>query len=351
MPSLDPQQFYQQVEKSFETQKFSPLYFLFGEEAYLINQAVNYLKVSALHGGAADFNFNSYYAADADISQVRDEVETLPMMAPRRVILLKEVQDLSDKEWAQLEPVFEEPVESSVFVLVGGKVDKRKKFFKAVSEKAVQVEFKKPYENQVPGWIRHICKSQGLAISDEAVQLLHRLVGNQLAEIEAEANKLRDFISPRTEVELEDVAQCVSKRREENVFDLTEKIAEGDRVQSLVQLVQLLDQGQSEIGIVSLVARHMRILLLIKHGMKQNLSGQKLATFAQVPTYFVSDYVRQARHWSQKKIESCLLILAETDRALKSSPLSSHIWLENMILKTCGLQGAGREALANATKL
>lgn len=352
MPQLDSQQFYNAVEKSLEAQKFSPLYFFYGEEPYLIQQAVNYLKVCALHGGAADFNFNSYYASDVDISQVRDEVETLPMMAPRRVVLLKEVQDLSDKEWVELEPLLETPVESSVFILVGGKIDKRKKFFKHLYEQSIHVEFKKPYENQIPGWIRHICKGHDLTISDEAVQLLHRLVGNQLTEIESEIVKLKDFLDQRNQIELEDVAQCVSRKREENVFDLTERIAEGDRVQSLVQLVQLLDQGQSEIGIVSLVARHMRILLLVKQGIEQSLGGQKLATFAQVPTYYLDDYVKQAKRWSLKKLESCLLILAETDRALKSSPLSSHIWLENMILKTCSLQGLGlRPESINATKL
>ncbi|MEZ0391181.1 MAG: DNA polymerase III subunit delta [Pseudobdellovibrionaceae bacterium] len=344
MPQLDSQQFYNHVEKSLESQVFPPLYFFFGEEPYLIQQAVNYLKVCALHGGAADFNFNSYYASDVEISQVRDEVETLPMMAPRRVVLLREVHDLTDKEWIELEPILETPVDSTVFILVGGKIDKRKKFYKHLYEQAIHVEFKKPFENQIPGWIRHICKGHELSISDEAIQLLHRLVGNQLTEIESEVVKLRDFLGERTHVELEDVAQCVSKKREENVFDLTERIAEGDRVQSLVQLVQLLDQGQNEIGIISLVARHMRILLLIKQGQEQNLAGQRLATFAQVPTYYLDDYVKQAKRWSVKKLEHCLLILAETDRALKSSPLSSHIWLENMILKTCSLQGLTTKA-------
>ncbi len=348
---LEPQQFYQNVEKSFETQKFVPLYFFYGEEPYLISQAVNYLKVCALHNGAADFNFNSFYAADADMTQVKDEVETLPMMAPRRVILLREVHDLTDGEWGELEPLFQSPVDSSVFILAGAKVDKRKKFFKSLIAKAIHVEFKKPFENQIPGWIRHICKGHELSISDDGVQLLHRLVGNQLAEIEAEVLKLKDYLGIRKSVELEDVAQCVSRKREENVFDLTERIAEGDRVESLVQLVQLLDQGQNEIGIVSLVSRHMRILLLIKQGLEQNLSGAKLAQAAMVPTYYLDDYVRQAKRWSVKKLEGCLMILSETDRALKSSPLSSHIWLENLILKTCGLQSAnGRSEPSNSTK-
>lgn len=332
---LEPQQLYSQIEKGLENQNFHPLYFFFGEEPYLINQAVNYLKVCVLHGSAADFNYSSYYAGDVDILQVRDEVETLPMMAPRRLVILREVQDLSDKEWAALEPLFETPVESSVFLLVGSKIDKRKKFFKHLYEQSQFVEFKKPFENQIPGWIRHICKGHDLTISDEGVQLVHRLVGNQLTEIESEILKLKDFLGDRKNIELEDVAQCVSKKREENVFDLTESLGEGDKVQSLVRLVQLLDQGQNEVGIVSLVARHMRILMLVKQGMDSGLAGQKLATYAQVPSYYLQDYVNQSKRWSMKKLENCLMILAETDRALKSSPLSAHIWLENLVMKTC----------------
>lgn len=335
MPQLESQQLYQAIEKSLSEQKFSPLYFFYGDEPYLIQQAMQYLKVCALHGTVPDFNFSSYYAADAEVSAVRDEVETLPMMAARRVVILREVQDLSDKEWDQLTPLFETPVESTTFILVGSKIDKRKRFFKHLLDSALMVEFKRPYENQIPGWIKHICKAHDITISEEAIQLLHRLVGNQLTEIEAEVKKLADYVSDKKHAELEDVAQCVSRKREENVFELADSIASGNRVNALEQLVQLLDQGQSEIGIVQLVARHMRIMIMIKNGQEQGLAGQKLATHAQVPSYYLNDYLKQTRPWTMKRLENSLLILAETDKALKSSPMSAHIWLENLILKTC----------------
>ncbi|MFN7727899.1 MAG: DNA polymerase III subunit delta [Bdellovibrio sp.] len=337
MPQLEPQQFYQKVEKALETQEFAPLYFFFGEEPYLIQQAVNYVKVCSLHGGAADFNFSSFYSADADLSAVRDAVDTLPWMSSRRVVILRDVPDLTDKEWDILEPLFQSPVDSTVFILVGSKIDKRKRVMKLLIEQAQTIEFKRPFESQISGWIRHICKGHGLEISDEAVQLLHRLAGNHLTEIESEIKKLVDFLGDRKQVELEDVAQCVSQKREESVFELTEMIARTDRVNSLIQLVRLMDQGQSEMGIVALVARHFRILLLIKQGESLGLSGQKLAHHAQVSPYFLGDYVKQARNWTAKKIESALVVLAETDKALKSSPVSAHIWLENLIYRTCAL--------------
>jgi DNA polymerase-3 subunit delta len=54
-----------------------------------------------------------------------------------------------------------------------------------------------------------------------------------------------------------------------------------------------------------------------------------------VPGFFMRQYVDQSRHWRKEKLEETYSNLLETDRALKSSPVSSAIWLENFILKSC----------------
>jgi DNA polymerase III subunit delta len=338
MPLIDSSQFYDKVEKSLNEQKFSPLYFIFGEEPYLVQQAYQYLKVCALHGCSLDFNFTQFFASDVEISRVRDEVETLPMMSTRRVVILREAQDLNDREWADIEPILSEPVESTVFILIGSKIDKRKKAIKTLLDQAVSIEMKKPYENQIPGWIRQIAKTLGLTLQDEAVPLLHRLVGNNLLEIESELKKLSSFLGQRTEILTEDVAQSVSKQREESVFAFAEAVAKADQVNALTSLANLIEQGQSEVGIVAMVARHIRILMLLKQGQDLGLSGVKLAAHGQVPPYFLADYSKQTRFWTAKKLEQVLLVLVDTDRALKSSPISAALWLENMVMKISNMQ-------------
>ena len=335
MALIDAQKFYRDLEKG----QTAPLYFLFGEEPYLLNQSVERFKYAVLTEGAVDFNYSLFYASDADVVAVRDAVETLPMMAARRLVILKEAQELTDKEWAELEPLFESPVDSTVFVILASRVDKRKKQIRLLLDKADCVEFKKPYENQIPSWINYIAQSLGLTISNDAILLLHKLVGHHLTEIEGELKKLGEYVGERR-IEMADVAQAVSRSKEENVFDFTKAIGENDRVKALELLVHLLDQGQNEIGIVSLVARHVRILLTLKRGMEEGLHGAKLAHYAQVPPYFLESYLDQARLWTAKKLEQTLVVLSDTDKALKSSPLSSHIWLENLVLKTCGHQYA-----------
>lgn len=333
MALIDQQKLY----KDLDSKKFQSIYFLFGDEPYLLNQCVDRFKYAVLDENTIDFNYSLFYSADAEISTVIDTVETLPVFTPHRLIILKNAHELKDSELIQLEPILENPVESSVLVIFAEKVDKRKKAIKILLDKAVCVEFKKPYDNQVPQWISHLAQNAGLSIKTDAVHRLHRLVGNNLSELENQIQKIQQYIGERTLIEIADVNSVVSFSREENIFDFTKAIGQKDRVKALEQLVSLMDQGQNEIGIVNLLSRHVRMLLTVRSGMDQGIGGAKLASIAQVPTYFIESYCDQARLWPIRKLEEALVVLHETDKALKSSPVSSHIWLENMVLKSCSL--------------
>lgn len=333
MPVVDSQVIY----KDLESKKIKEIYFCFGDEPYLLDQIPNRFKYGLLDENSFDFNYSVFHAGDADVQQIKDAVETLPVMATQRLVILKNCQDLNESEWTELNSLFTKPVESTVFVLLADKIDKRKKGFKNLLDTAVSVEFKKPYDNQVPQWINYIAQEYQLKLTQEAIHRIHRLVGNNLSEISNQMEKIKNYVGDRTTVEIDDINSVVSSSREENVFDFTKAIGKKDRVMALEQLVHLIDQGQNEIGIVSLLARHMRILLTVRSGLDNGIGGTKLANIAQVPTYFIEGYCDQAKLWPIKKIEEALVILADTDRALKSSPVSSHIWLENMVLKSCSL--------------
>lgn len=342
MPLKDPQKVYGEWDKK----NFSPLYFLFGEEPFFVDEALTRIKKSALNPEACDFNFSSFDAREHKASEVIDEAITLPVFSSLRVIFYKDVHELSEKEWAILNSYILSPSESTIVVLTAAKIDKRKKIFKTLFDKADVVEFRKPFEYQIPQWIKYLAQSQGLKITDEARQVLHRLVGSHLVELQNEMEKLKAFVGDRTQVEVEDVRQVVSSSREESVFEFTKAVGQMDRVKALESLARLLEQGQNEIGVVSLLARHVRILLQVKHGQELGFYGGKLAEKAQLPTYFLEEYAEQAKLWSVKKLYYFLEALSETDRALKSSPISSHIWLENLVLKTCQQQSAGAQLQA-----
>jgi DNA polymerase-3 subunit delta len=332
--SQDQKRFY----KDLETKKFKPIYYLFGDEPFLMDPCVDRLKYSVLDESAFDFNYSIFYAKETDISQIKDVIETLPVFSPYRLVIIKNAQDYKDAELNELEQMLKNPVESTVLAFFSDKIDRRKRLFKILSENSSAVEFKKPFENQYPQWINFIVKNNGLNITNEAIHRLHRLVGNNLKEIENQIIRILEYLAgTKRTIELTDVNAVVSISREESVFDFTRAIGHKDRVLALEQLVSLMDQGESEVAIISLLARHMRQLLMVRAGMDQGIGGTKLANLTGIAPYFIESYCDQARLWPIKKIEEAIVVLHETDKALKSTPISSHIWLENLVIKSCSL--------------
>lgn len=326
---------FERLQRSLAQGEISPVYCLHGEETFLIEQCLKSLIEKGLDGAPRDFNVDVFFAGDSDATNVKDAVEMLPMMAPRRIVVLKNADSLKAKDLEELLPLVETPIDSTTFLILAEKIDSRKKFFKAIEKNGVVVKLDRLPEQQLPGWIQQMSKQLGKDITPQAVELICQMVGASLLDVSNELTKLSQFIGERTRIEVEDVKQVVSHSRMESVFGLTNAIGERDRAKALTFLAQLLDHGESEVGILALISRHLRILTLTQEALSSGLSRSQISTKVGVPSFFIQNYIDQAQRWQNRQLVEALEACLDTDRALKSSPVSSHIWLENFIIKSC----------------
>lgn len=333
MPQLQLNQFNARLKAG----ELSPLYLFYGEEQFLVNEALERLKPVALGEGLPDFNLDSYYCNEVDIPRLVDVIGTLPMMAKSRVVILKNAHELKTDQMGILLPVVENPVESTCFILIAKKMDQRKKFFKHFLEKGQCVKCDRPNDKDMPNWVKYIAKKHGKSISSEVADFIFQIVGNSLSDINNEMAKLVQYVGDKAEITKKDVVSAVSKLRVESVFELAKAIGEGDQAKSLYCLVNLLGHGENEVGILALISRHMRILSLVKESLKEGLNNYQIAKRVGVPPFYVHEYISQASKWSDFKLRHIHQALLLTDKALKSSPVSAHIWLENFIIKTCSI--------------
>lgn len=329
--SFDPRALWQNLSSHI-----APIYLIYGEEDFFINEALMMIERAALGEMSRDFNFDSFYGKETPVSNIVDVAETLPMMAERRLVIVRDADKWTESDWSQFDNYFERPSESTVLVLVMKSIDKRKKNHKRLLEVAESFEMKKPYDNQIPSWIQYIVKKWNSSIDSDAVALLHQFVGANLTDVNNEVQKLVQYLGNEKTITSQDVMSVVSNIRVQSVFDLSRAIGDCDKARALLCLSQLLSHGQNEVGILALVSRHVRILRSVKMAKKEGVKGAQLASKVGVSPYFLTEYEQQARHWSEKKIEKTFRALLDVDRALKSSPISSHIWLENFVIQTCG---------------
>lgn len=340
------------LQQSFTSSKVCSAYTIMGEDSYLIQEAVTSLKNHFEDLGVNfDFNFECLYFSEKKAADVIDVIETLPMMSPYRLVIVKEAHLIKEKDWDLLKKSMEKGLAQTVVVFVHeAKFDKRKKIFKWISSQTQVIELVTPYENQVPVWIHYMAQKNGLTLDQgAALQLLH-LVGVDLIEINNEILKLKNYYADqKTKLEIDDILKVVSKKRIESVFDLTASVAMGQKSLSLQLLVDLLDQGQNEVGVISLISRHMRILKKILEHSGLGMSQKQLSAKIGVSPFFINQYIEQSRHWTMDKMDSVFELLLDTDKALKTSPLSSKIWLENFVIQTCHLASSKSNGLRSSS--
>lgn len=323
---------YDQFVKHIDNGEAHPFYLFYGEEVFLCDQALKKIKSKVFEDSLADFNLDNFYGGEIDLDNLGAALETLPMMGAKRLVILKDAHLLKANELEKIAEFVSIPIDTTIFVAVFQNVDQRKKIFKDLFKKMTVVEFPEVTERFIPSWIDKITRSYGKTITPQVAIALQNLVGNRLIDLNNEINKLSLFIGDKKNIETSDIEAVVSKYRMDSVFELTNAIAAKETEKALKIQKYLLDQGESEVGILAMVTRHMRILLLTQEALQKRMNGPALSSYVGVPPYFVNQYIQNSKDWPYHKLTKAYQKLLETDRNLKSSPIASQNFLVDTLM-------------------
>ncbi|TNE98817.1 MAG: DNA polymerase III subunit delta, partial [Bacteroidetes bacterium] len=163
--------------------EFEQVYLLHGEEPYYIDLICDAIVENALREEERDFNQSILYGRDVDAGTLIAELKAYPMMAERRLVVLKEAQDMKGIE--DLEVYFEQPTSSTVFVICHKykNVDSRKTVFKKAAQVGVVFKSQKIQDYKLGDWIMTNVRASGYGITEKAAMLLTEFLGNDLAKI------------------------------------------------------------------------------------------------------------------------------------------------------------------------
>ena len=200
---------YKEITGELRKGVFRPIYFLMGDEPYFIDHIARYIEEHALPEDQRSFNQSVFYGSDIDVATLSSEARRYPMMADRVVIIVREAQRMRQIE--DLVSYAENPLDSTVLVICYKykKLDKRKKLYKALSNRFAVLESKKLYENEIPAWIGQSLRERGLGSSPEAQQLLAEYLGTDLGRIEQELGKLEIVLGAGKMVDVKAVEENV----------------------------------------------------------------------------------------------------------------------------------------------
>lgn len=310
--------------------------FLYGEESFLIQSEASLLKEKALDGALEDFNYDRFNSQKIDWGQFEDVVGTLPMMAAIRVVKLDISKDLAKKDGDNLVRIAENCPDTTMLIICGEDIDARKAYAQQLQKKLPAVRYYSPFPSELPKWVARFCKEEGISIDNQSAQMVFELIGSRLNDLKAAVVRLKLFLGTEgSHVDQEVVEQVLARTKADSVFDFTKYVGNNQRIKALEALKNLKAQGQNEVGIFSLLNRHIQNLYVTKELLDNGEDRFSIAKNLGVAPFFAKDYIEQARRWSIPKLQASIHALSLTDKALKSSPLPSSIWLENFVIKIC----------------
>jgi DNA polymerase-3 subunit delta len=324
------------LHRSLKNGELAPVYYFYGSEDVLKEQSVGSVLERALEPSFRDFNYDQRSAGQLDPETLHSLLNTLPMMAPRRVVLLREVEALKRKVKvkATLESYLKRPSPDTVLILLQGSVETKAE--PSFCKGTVAIDFAPLSPSLAMRWINHYAKQHQVELAPDAVTHLFESVGNDLGLLRMELDKIAG-LAIEGPVGVDTVAGLVGIRRGETLLSWRDLVLEGSVATAIPMIGPVLNQsGMSGVKMVTTLATSLIGLGLARphydRGLRDRALQQKIfATLMGVRPFGLGDWRAESERWSKlvaawpiPRIRATLRAALAADFALKNSRISDE---------------------------
>ena len=309
------------IMRDLEARKFSPVYYLMGDEPYYIDKIADYIAEHALQPEERDFNQMILFGSDVNASQIADLARRYPMMAERQVVIVKEAQNIKNTE--ALERYFSQPMASTILVMChkNGKVDGRKTaYVKAIKSAGVMYESAKLRDRDLPAFIEKYLQARQVKIDNKSVQMIAENIGADLSRLVGELDKVilslpadNRVVTPQT------VEDQIGVSKEFNGFELRDAIVRRD-VYKANQIIKYFDENPKAGSIYSFLPLLFNYFqnLMIAFYAPNNKSQEAVAEWLELRNAWgAKDYMTGMRNYSGMKVMGIISKIREIDAKSK----------------------------------
>jgi len=312
---------YESVMRDLKERKFSPVYYLMGEEPYYIDKISDWIADNVLQPEERDFNQTILYGLDVNAAQVVDMAKRYPMMAERQVIIVKEAQNIKNTD--AFEKYFKSPVPSTILVIChkNGKIDGRKReLVKTIQQAGILFESKKLNDRDLPAFIEGYLKDRGATIDPKSTQMIAEAVGTDLSRLVGEIDKVlismpegNKTITPQL------VEEKIGISKEYNGFELRDALVRRDALKAN-RIVKYLDSNPKNASVYSFLPLLFNYFqnLMIAWYCPQRSSQEKVAEWLGFKSPWAArEFMTGMRNYSAMKVMQIIAKLRETDAKTK----------------------------------
>ncbi|GEB31900.1 MULTISPECIES: DNA polymerase III subunit delta [Brevibacillus] len=329
--------------REIRQKQFSPVYVLYGPEAFLAEEFLTLAKNQMIDPQFRDLNMSVYDCTETGLTDILQDAETLPFLGEHRLVIARQAYFLTgSKPQTKVESdpdallgYLQNPPPYTTLILhtESEKLDERKKLVKTLQQKAKVIPFPLLKDADLYGWVeRQADKYQAKIGRQQAMKLVER-VGQELRLLDKEVEKLALYVGVGGSITDEIIEMLGARTLEQDVFGLIEQVASGKLDRALRMMYDCMKTGEEPIKLIALLARQFRMLLHVKQLAPRGYSQQQMAGMIKMHPYAVKKAIEQARHFSEDSLKKLLHILAEEDFRMKSGQVDKRLALELFVAR------------------
>ncbi len=332
----------QALSKAIEAGKFAPAYYFHGTEEGLKDEAVARLLDAVLDPGLRDFNLEQRSLAQLDPEGLDTALNTLPMMADRRLVILRDLEQVKRKTKLKkaLERYLERPAEGTVLVLVENadpKGEGESKPDAALAKRATVVLFEPMEVDEAVRWVLREVSRNKVTLAEDAATHLVNVTGTSTLALRSELEKVY-ALGEGARIDADRLGELVGVRRGETPLDWRDAVLSDRTADALAMLDTVLSQS----GVSG-----VRLVMMLGQGLVGAGVAQPFTRRARGPKAVVDAIVKQvllrlrpaglgkwrdeaeswagwAPKWPAERLRRGLEAMLDADKALKSTRISDE---------------------------
>lgn len=298
-------------------------------EPFLANQALDALHQRYVDPDMEDLVFSAVYADETPPGEIVNEAQTLPFLAERRVLFVRKAEHyntMSGGKGSALLPLLEyleNPLESTLLVLVATRLDKRKRFYKMCAQNGLVVECPQLDDRELAAWVRDAMKRLGKQAGGPAVGELISRAGGNLSDVNNAVELVASYAGDDAVITEDHVVEACADVAEETVWALNDAIAASEPKDALRILHQLFHMGKHPEELMG------TINWLLESAYKACPESQ-----LSVQSRFVQEKVAPlSRKLGFKKMKDAFALCDDTHFMMRSTGVDPALALELLVIK------------------
>jgi len=326
--------------KQIRSGDIPPAIYLYGDEDVLKDEAVKAVLDRVVDPGLRDFNYDVRGAGQLDPDHVEALCTTLPMMADRRLVVIRDVESWNKKAKAKSAVLhyLSNPARETVLILWQGaprKEDEKSEADADLARLATAVEVARCTPRLAEKWVIKRAEERGVRLEPEAAAHLVKAVDADLGAARSELDKLAG-LGGDAPVTLDHLTASLGIRHGETQADWCDAVLDDHPGRAASILSHLLDQsGVSGVGLLNQLGTQLVGLGIARSTYDRGLRGGGLerAVFDAVMRARPArlDYRGAAARWSRladswpiARVDAAIAAARRADTRLKGTTLADE---------------------------